>query len=566
MRKEKEPLENAEEEAQELSHLYDETFKQIEEGEIVKGRVVKIDNDQVLVDVGYKSEGQIQLSEFQDESGNIHVKVGDIINVFLENIDDEEGQLILSKEKADKIKIWDEISDVYERKGVIEGKIISKTKGGMAVDIGVKAFLPGSQIDLRPVKNLDELVGQTFQFKILKFNKRRGNIVISRRALLEEERERQKQKTLSRLKEGQVVEGVVKNITNYGAFIDLGGLDGLLHITDICWGRLNHPSERLQVGERVRVKVLKLDEEKGKVALGLKQLTEDPWERVVAKYPQGARVRGRVVNLTDYGAFVELEERVEGLVHVSEMSWTKKVRHPSKVVSIGDEVEVEVLEVDVANRRISLGMKQVEPNPWELLAEKYPKGTKVVGKVKNITDFGIFIGVEEGIDGLVHISDISWSKKIKHPSEMFKKGQTVEAVVLNVDQENERFSLGIKQLEKDPWSDVEERYPVGSIVTGRVTSTTDFGIFVELEEGVEGLVHISELTRDKGKKPSDIVKVGEKVMVKVLSVDKKEKKISLSMKAAEESLEHLKEPPGGTTRLGDILKGKLYGKEGGKEG
>jgi small subunit ribosomal protein S1 len=470
---ESEELENSE-----LSKLYEESLREIQEGEVINGKVIKIDQEMVTVDVGYKSEGQISVAEFRDESGELKIKVGDAVIVFLERVEDEEGQVILSKEKADKITVWDQISSVFDQDGVIEGKIVSKTKGGMSVDVGLKAFLPGSQIDLRPVRNLDRLIGQTHQFKVLKFNKRRGNIVVSRRALLEEEREKEKQQTLGQLEEGQVVEGVVKNITNYGAFIDLGGFDGLLHISDMSWGRLSHPSERFRVGDNVRVKVLKFDREKAKVALGYKQTIEDPWSLIEEKFPPETRVRGKVVSLTDYGAFVELEEGVEGLVHVSEMSWTKRVKHPSKVVSVGEIIEAVVLSIDAPNRRISLGMKQAEPNPWELIAERCPVGTKVVEKIKNITDFGIFIGMEEGIDGLIHVSDISWSKKIKNPLEMFKKGQEVEAVVLNVDKENERFSLGIKQLEKDPWSDVEKRYQPGMVIEGEVTNITDFGAFI----------------------------------------------------------------------------------------
>ena len=545
----------------ELSRLYEESLKDIQEGEVINGKVIKIDQDMVTVDVGYKSEGQIALAEFLDESGELNIKVGDTVGVFLERVEDEEGQVILSKEKADKITIWDEVSDVFEQNGVIEGKIIDKTKGGMSVDIGLKAFLPGSQIDLRPVRNLDRLIGETYQFKVLKFNKRRGNIVVSRRALLEEQRDREKQETLARLEEGQIVEGVVKNITNYGAFIDLGGFDGLLHISDMSWGRLSHPSERFRVGDSVKVKVLKFDREKAKVALGYKQTIEDPWTLIGAKFPPGTRVRGKVVSLTDYGAFVELEEGVEGLVHVSEMSWTKRVKHPSKVVSVGEIIEAVVLSIDVASHRISLGIKQVEPNPWDLIAERYPVGTKVVEKIKNITDFGIFIGMEEGVDGLIHVSDISWSKKIKNPLEMFKRGQEVEAVVLNVDKGNERFSLGIKQLEKDPWSDVDKRYRSGMVIQGEVTNVTDFGAFVELEEGVEGLVHISEFPRDKSKKPGEAIKVGDTVTARVLAVDGKEKKISLSVRAADESVDFLKNQPAAPTRLGDVLREKLKEKD-----
>jgi small subunit ribosomal protein S1 len=518
--------------------LYEESLKAIEEGQILRGTVIDITPDHVTVDVGYKSEGQIPMQEFLKRTKRVGVKIGDKIDVLLERKDIEEGLLILSKEKADKVNIWRDISRSCREGQVMEGEIISKVKGGLSVDIGgIFAFLPGSQIDLKPVRNLDELVGQRLKFKVIKFNRKRNNIVLSRRFLLEEERKLQREETLKILNEGEIVEGTVKNLTDYGAFIDLGGVDGLLHITDIAWGRIGHPSEKLSVGDRIKVKVLHFDREKEKVSLGLKQALPDPWNTVLERYPIGFRTKGKVVNITDYGVFVELEGGVEGLVHISELSWSKKMKHPSKVVHIGDTVEVIVLDCDPVKRRISLGMKQVEPNPWTLIGEKYPVGTRVTGRVKTITDFGIFIGFEEGVDGLVHVSEMSWTKKVKHPSELYKKGQEVEAVVLNIDRKNERFSLGIKQLNPDPWKHLSQRYRKGDVVTGKVTNVTDFGAFVELEEGIEGLVHVSEISRGKVEKPSDILKVGSTVSALVIHIDPYERRIGLSIKGLKEKSE-----------------------------
>jgi len=518
--------------------LYEESLKAIEEGQILRGTVIDITPDHVTVDVGYKSEGQIPMQEFLKRSKRVGVKIGDKIDVLLERKDIEEGLLILSKEKADKVNIWREISRSCREGQVMEGEIISKVKGGLSVDIGgIFAFLPSSQIDLKPVRNLDELIGQRLKFKVIKFNRKRNNIVLSRRFLLEEERKLQREETLKILKEGEIVEGTVKNLTDYGAFIDLGGVDGLLHITDIAWGRIGHPSEKLSVGDRIKVKVLHFDREKEKVSLGLKQALPDPWNAILEKYPIGFRTKGKVVNITDYGVFVELEDGVEGLVHISELSWSKKMKHPSKVVHIGDTVEVMVLDCDPVKRRISLGMKQIEPNPWTLIGEKYPVGTRVMGRVKTITDFGIFIGFEEGVDGLVHVSEMSWTKKVKHPSELYKKGQEVEAVVLNIDRKNERFSLGIKQLTPDPWKDLSQRYRKGDVVIGKVTNVTDFGAFVELEEGIEGLVHVSEISRGKVEKPSDILKVGSTVSALVIHIDPYERRIGLSIKGLKEKTE-----------------------------
>jgi len=540
--------------------LYEESLKSIQEGELVKGEIVQVDKEFVLVDIGYKSEGQIPIREFIDEEGNITAKVGDRMDVLLEKREDDEGLIILSKEKAAKIKIWDDIKDIYEKSGIISGKILSRVKGGMSVDIGLQAFLPGSQIDLKPIKDFDAYIGTVQDFKILKYNKRRANIVLSRRAILETERMVLREKTLEVLKDGAELDGTVKNITEYGLFIDLGGLDGLLHITDMSWGRVGHPSEMYQVGDKITVKVLKYDSETGRVSLGLKQLRPDPWTEADSKYPVNTKLKGRVVSLADYGAFVEVEEGIEGLIHVSEMSWTRKIRHPSQVLKVGDMVEAVVLNIDSANKRVSLGLKQVEPNPWDVIGEKYPIGTTIEGKIKNLTDFGIFIGIDEGIDGLVHISDISWTKRIKHPSEIYKKGQEVQAVVLNIDKENERFSLGIKQLSIDPWDIVAEKYKAGTRITGTVTNVTDFGVFVELEEGIEGLIHVSELSKEKGGNPLSRFKIDDVIQAKVINVSRTDKKIGLSIKQMEEGEEkniynsYLDNRNEATSNLGELLK------------
>lgn len=513
-----------------LAALYEETFRNLEEGTITEGRVVAMTKDKVVVDIGYKSEGMIPADQFSNEELQ-NLKVGDRLQVYIEECEDADGNLVLSKEKADKMKIWEELERLYKEEKSIEGKIVSRIKGGMMVDIGVKAFLPGSQIDLHPVRDLDGLVGKTFPLKIIKINHRRGNVVVSRRVLLEETRDKKRQTTLATLKEGQLIQGTVKNITDYGAFIDLGGIDGLLHITDMSWGRVGHPSELFTVGDKVEVTVLKYDRETGRISLGLKQKTADPWTSVAAKYPVGTRVRGRVVSLTDYGAFVELEPGVEGLVHVSEMSWTHEVRHPSRVVSVGDQVDAAVLNVDPGSRKISLGMKQTAPNPWDMVESKYPVGTRIEGKVKSLTDFGAFVGLEEGIDGLIHISDMSWTKHVKHPSELFKKGQKVEAVVLRIDKDKERLSLGYKQLTRDPWDDeIPSRYRVGDTATGKVSKVADFGIFVELEGGVEGLIHISEAGLDAHAKLEDKFKLQDDVTAKIIKVDRDERKIALSLR------------------------------------
>src|SRR5499427_2632576 len=548
--------------------LFEESLKRedVKEGDIVKGTVIQVAKDYVVVDIGYKSEGQIPISEFVATDGQVNVKEGDQVEVLLESREDEFGLCVLSKEKADRFKVWDEISAACERDELIEGTISQRVKGGLSVTIrgGVKAFLPGSQVDLRPIRNLDKLIGQTYQFKVIKFNKKRGNIVLSRRVLLEKERDEMKATTLANLEEGKVVEGIVKNLTEYGAFIDLGGIDGLLHITDMSWGRVNHPSEMFQVGDHVRVKVLKFNPETERVSLGLKQISEDPWTHAAEKYIPGTVVRGKVVSLKDYGAFIELEEGIEGLVHVSEMSWTRRVKHPSKMVAVGDMVEAVVLDIDVKQNRISLGMKQLEPNPYEQLTEKYPPGTVVKGHVRNIADFGIFVEIEEGIDGLVHISDMSWTQRVKHPSELFQKGDEVEAVLLNIDTgdgDKPKISLGIKQLVPDPWDRIPYDYPAGKIVDAKVIKVLDFGAFVEIEKGVEGLIHVSEFSEDRVEDPKAFVKPGQTLKAEVIAVDTAERKIGLSFRGAAraEELADAQGFSGGvpTATLGDVMRDKL---------
>ena len=514
---------------EQMESLYASTLDPIKDGEIVNGRVVRVESDYLLVDVGYKSEGFVSRREFPD--GGRSLSAGDLVEVYVEAREDEDGRIILSKDKANRIKVWDEITRAYESEETVPGRVIARIKGGLTVDIGLKAFLPGSQVDLRPVRNLDQFIGQTFDLKIIKLNRKRGNIVLSRRVLLEEERFELKRETLANLEEGLQTVGVVKNITDYGAFIDLGGIDGLLHITDLSWGRVSHPSELLSIGDTVKVTILKFDKERERVSLGHKQITPDPWEGVEIKYPETGRVKGRVVSITDYGAFVELEPGVEGLVHISEMSWTRRNRHPSKIVTIGDIVEAVVLSLDKDGRRISLGMKQVEANPWTEVEEKYPVGSRVSGQVRNLTEFGAFVALEEGIDGLIHISDISWTQRYKHPSEALKKGEEVDAVVLSVDVAKERLSLGIKQLSKDPWADIDERYGVGDDVEAEVTKITNFGVFAAPEEELEGLVHISEISAEKVNKPEDIVRVGDVYKMRVIKIEASQRKLGLSIRA-----------------------------------
>jgi len=512
-----------------LLEMYDTSFRNIAEGEVVKGTVVKVTPTHVIVDVGFKSEGLIAIEEFIDEAGQVTAQPGDIVDVLLERTEDREGYVVLSREKAEKMKIWDEVEKAYQERKVVIGRVIERIKGGLAVDIGVRAFLPGSQIDVRPVRNLDAMRGQELRMRVIKVNKKRGNIVLSRKVLLEEENAEKKKETLDSLVEGKVLRGTVKNLTDYGAFIDLGGIDGLLHLTDMSWGRVTHPSEVVKVGDDVDVIVLKYDPETERVSLGHKQLVPDPWSNVIERYPAGVRVTGKVVSLTDYGAFIELEPGVEGLIHVSEMSWSKRVKHPSKLLNVGDMVEAMVLGVDPGARRISLGLKQVETNPWHELTDKYPVGTTISGKVRNLTEFGAFVEVEEGIDGLIHISDMSWSK-IKHPSEVLKKGDTVEAQVLSIDAENQRLSLGLKQLQTGIWKEFFDAHKVGDVVKGKVVRLTNFGAFVELAEGIEGLIHVSEFDSAQGGDKLEL-ETGETYEMKIIRLVPEERKIGLSIRA-----------------------------------
>jgi len=533
----------------------------IEVGAVATGTVVGLNNDMVLLDVGDKAESYISLAEFRHEDPDREIKIGDQFEVFIERRKDE-GGLQLSREKAIAIKVWEKIAEIQEEDGTIEGRIESRVKGGMSVDVGVPAFLPYSQIDLRPVKDLDSLIGQSFEFKVLKFNRKRNNVVISRRAILEEQRAKLREKMCSSLEEGQTIRGAITNITDYGLFIDLGGMDGLCHITDLSWGRVSHPSKLYSVGEEIEVKVLKYDRDTDRVSLGVKQLKEDPWARVPERYPVGSTVTGKVVSITDYGVFVELEEGVEGLVHISEMSWSKKPRHPSKMVSVSDEIQIKVLKVEADTKRISLGMKQMLPNPWEVVEDNYPVGSIIEGKIKNITDFGIFIGIEEGIDGLIHVSDLSWTERIKHPSEKYAKGETIQAVVLKIDKENERFSLGVKQLEPDPWQAAAHKYPTGTTIDGIITNVTDFGIFVQLEEGIEGLVHVSEISREKIDTPIGMFTVGDPMKAMIISVSPDDRKIAMSTKALEErdtdspsaEKHERKQQASAPSTFGDLLK------------
>jgi small subunit ribosomal protein S1 len=544
--------------------LMEESLKAPRPGDVLVGRVLLITRDSVIIDINYKCEGQVPLVEFLDHEGHPSVKEGDEVDVYFEGTETDNGTVMLSHAKAEKFKVWRELDKAFQAETPVEGVVLGKVKGGLKVDIGVPAFLPGSHVDIRPARNLDRYVGQRGRFQILKFNRARGNVVVSRRSVLERERASLKEQTLKVLEEGVILEGTVKNITDYGAFIDLGGIDGLLHITDMAWGRLQHPSEVLKVGDKVKVVVLKYDAERERVSLGMKQIMPDPWTKVAEAYPPGTRIKGKVVSVTDYGAFVEIEKGVEGLIHVSEMSWSKRAVHPSKVVNPNDFVEVQVLGVDEANRRISLGLKQTEANPWEELGLKHPIGSQVKGKVKSITDFGVFVEIEPGIDGLVHISDLSWTKKIRHPSEVVKKGDELEATVLGIDVENERVSLGVKQLTTDPWNTVAERYPVNTRIHGKVSSVADFGVFVEIEEGIEGLIHISQLSNERVDKPSSLYKVDDELDALVVQLDPKERRIGLSIKEIkkheerEEMQAYLKrEHEAARFSMEDILKEEL---------
>ncbi len=533
------------------------------EGEIVSGVVIQLGRDSVVVDIGGKSEGLISKSEFLDEKGEFHIQVGDTIDVFIESRESDDGLISLSKEKADKMKVWDEISSACERDEIIEGTISQRVKGGLSVTIkgGVKAFLPGSQVDLRPIRNLDKLIGQTYEFKVIKFNKKRGNIVLSRRVLLEKERDAMKEKTLQTLEEGQVLVGTIKNLTEYGAFVDLGGIDGLLHITDMSWGRVNHPSEVFAVGDEVTVKVLKYNAETERVSLGLKQTQEDPWNHAQEVYIFGKRVTGKVMSITDYGAFVELEPGVEGLIHVSEMSWTKKVKHPSKMLEMGQEVECQVLEVDAKSKRISLGLKQLEPDPWSLFTDKYAPGDKVGGKVRSITDYGVFVGIEEGVDGMVHKTDLSWTVKVNNPGELYNKGDDVEAIILSINHDEKKVSLGVKQLWDDPWGEVLDKYKPGAVFEEvTVLSVTDFGVFVRIDEGVEAIVLGSDIPQDVQLRP------GDKTRAEISNVDTMDRRITMTLRnvggtpQAEQFNALKRETSGNSTTLGDLLKAKLGNK------
>jgi small subunit ribosomal protein S1 len=535
--KDRHPSAPRREEVEDFGALFENSLRTIKPGEVVRGHVVQVTRDYVTVDIGYKSEGQIPIQEFLSRDGAVEVSQGDEVDVYFDSSEGENGGIALSRSRAEQLKVWTDIERAYQASSTVEGTIVGKVKGGLKVDIGVSAFLPGSHADIRPARNLDRYIGQRGRFAILKFNRSRGNVVVSRRAVMEREREVLKEETLKVLEEGVILEGQVKNITDYGAFIDLGGIDGLLHITDMSWGRVSHPSEVVKVGDQLKVVILKYDPSRERVSLGMKQILPDPWSDVRDRYPIGTRIHGKVVSLTDYGAFVELEKGVEGLVHVSEMSWTKRVSHPRDVVSEGQEVDVQVLDVDPQNRRISLGLKQTEQNPWDLVRVNHPVGSRVRGKVKSITDFGIFVGVAEGIDGLVHVSDLHWTKKVKHPSELYHKGDDVDAVVLGVDVENERISLGVKQLEADPWVTLRERYPDGSRVHGKVTSVADFGVFVEIEDGIEGLIHVSQLSTERVDKPQTLYKPGDEVEAEVINIDPKERRIALSIKALRRSEE-----------------------------
>ncbi|WP_243311847.1 30S ribosomal protein S1 [Fundidesulfovibrio agrisoli] len=546
-----------------LEDYLNEDFGDLEEGIITKGVVVRVGKEHILVDVNFKSEGQIPVAEFTDAEGNVTVGVGEEIDVYVVGKNESEGTIHLSRDRAKRMQLFDKLEDLQDKDDIISGRIQRRIKGGYTVDLGgVEAFLPGSHVDLRPVPDMDALVGKEFEFRVLKINRRRSNVIVSRRVLLEERRESLRRDLLTTLEEGQVVKGRVKNITEYGVFVDLGGLDGLMHITDMSWKRVKHPKEMVGLGDELELKVLSFDKDKQKVSLGMKQLTPDPWQNIADKYPVDLRLSGKVTNLVDYGAFVELEPGVEGLVHISEMSWTRKLRHPSQMVHLGDEVEVVVLGVDPDKKRISLGMKQVKPNPWDLVAERYPEGAVLEGTVKNITEFGIFIGIEDGIDGLIHVSDISWTKKVRHPGEMYKVGDVVRAKVLTVDKQNEKFTLGIKQLADDPWHDVPARYPVGALVKGTVTNITDFGLFVEVEEGIEGLVHVSEISRKKVKTPAELYKEGDVIEARVIHVSADERRLGLSIKSLKEdedkrkAKEYRSSGPEVGVGLGDLIRQK----------
>ena len=510
-----------------LADLIAGSFRELSEGSIVKGKILEIKPQVILVDIGYKSEGAIPSNEFEDED----IQVGDEVEVLLERLENDEGMVVLSKEKAAHRQNWEKIYNVFKDGGLVKGKVKSVVKGGLMVNVGVEAFLPGSQIDIIPPKDLNEYVGKVFEFKIVKINDERKNIVLSRREVIEAERAEQRQKFLDGVTPGDKVIGIVKNITDFGAFVDLNGMDGLLHITDMSWGRLNHPSEMLGIGQKIEVQILEVNREKERVSLGLKQLQNNPWENIEARYPVGQRVRGKVTKLVAYGAFVEVEEGVEGLVHVSELSWTKRIARPSDVLTVGQEIEASVLGINKEERKISLGVRQLDTNPWDDIDARYPIGTVMKRAVRNLTAYGAFVELEEGIDGMIHVSDLSWTRKINHPSEILKKGQEVEATVLGIDKANQRISLGMKQLETDPWSKIDDRFKVGDLVKGKVAKIASFGAFVELEDDIDGLVHISQLSEDHVARVKDVINVGDEVEARVIKVDKVERRIGLSVKA-----------------------------------
>ena len=511
---------------------YENSLKNLQEGQIIRGRVIQVTPSEVIVDIGYKSEGVISIQEFTDYDGKVTVIVGDKIDVLLESTEDQNGYVVLSKDKAEKMRVWDDVEKAFRDGTSVKGRVIDRIKGGLAVDIGVKAFLPGSLVDTKPVKNLDSLRGRELEFKVISVDKKRGNIVLSRKAVIEVELESKKKETLAQLEEGRVLRGTVKNLTDYGAFVDLGGLDGLLHVTDISWGRINHPYDVLKVGDEIDVVVLKFDKESERVSLGTKQLTADPWEMVPEKYPVGSRVTGRVTNVTDYGAFVELEQGIEGLIHVSEMSWSKKMKNPSKVVSVGEQVEAIISDVNTDTRRISLSLKNTLPDPWESVASKYTIGSEITGKVRNLTDFGAFVEIEEGVDGLIHVSDMSWTKRIKHPSEVLKKGDEVKAAITHIDAENRRISLSIKEFVPNEWEEFKKKHQVGSTIEGVVTRIADFGVFINIDGMVEGMMHVSETPLARGQKPQDHYTEGQSVRATILRIDDEEMRVGLSSKEA----------------------------------
>src|SRR5450432_1412 len=537
------------------------------EDNVFKGTVIKITATHVVVDIGFKSEGLVPIAEVTDVHGNIKFQPGDPIEVMVQRGENEEGSVLLSHERAQRVRVWENIEKAYHTKEAIKGTVVERVKGGVSVDIGVKACMPGSQVDTHPVRNLDTLKGQEIEVRVIKLNKKRGNIVVSRKAIMDEEVAVKREKTLEHLQEDSILTGTVKNLTDYGAFVDLGGIDGLLHITDMSWGRLTHPRDLVHVGDQIQVKVLKFDPDKLRVSLGFKQLTPDPWLDAAERYPIGARVRGRVLSVTDYGAFVELEQGIEGLVHVSEMSWSKRMKHPSKMLNVGEEIECVVLNVNSTERRISLGLKQLESNPWERLHEKYPINSTVEGRVRNLTDFGAFIEIEDGIDGLVHVSNLSWTKRVKHPSEVLKKGEKVKAIVLGIEPEQRRLSLGVKQLQPDAWETFFQTHRIGDVVHGKVLRLAQFGAFVEIAEGVEGLCHNSEATDSAGAGVK--IDAGQEHDFKIIKMNTEEKKVGLSLRAVGEEasradVEAYKHPASSTTAtttLGDIINWKRAGND-----